>query len=35
MGNAPDHVKAAAKGIAPDTNDADGWAGAVEKFILA
>ena len=35
MGNAPDHVKAAAKGVAPDTNDADGWAGAVEKYILA
>jgi Cof subfamily protein (haloacid dehalogenase superfamily) len=35
MGNAPDHVKAQAKAVAPDTNDADGWAGAVERYILA
>ena len=35
MGNAPDHVKAAAKGLAPGTNDEDGWAGAVERYILA
>jgi hydroxymethylpyrimidine pyrophosphatase-like HAD family hydrolase len=35
MGNAPDHVKAKAKGIAPGTNDEDGWAGAVERYILA
>lgn len=34
MGNAPDHVKAAAKGVAPDTNDGDGWAGAIDRFIL-
>ncbi|HTZ38465.1 MAG TPA: Cof-type HAD-IIB family hydrolase [Stellaceae bacterium] len=35
MGNAPDHVKAAAKGVAPDTNDGDGWARAIDEFILA
>ena len=35
MGNAPDHVKAKAKAVAPDTNDADGWAGAIDQFILA
>jgi Cof subfamily protein (haloacid dehalogenase superfamily) len=34
MGNSPDHVKAAAKGIAPGTNDEDGWAGAIEKYVL-
>ncbi|HVH81586.1 MAG TPA: HAD hydrolase family protein, partial [Stellaceae bacterium] len=34
MGNAPDHVKAKAKGIAPGTNDEDGWAGAIERYIL-
>jgi Cof subfamily protein (haloacid dehalogenase superfamily) len=35
MGNAPDNVKQAAKGVAPDTNDADGWAGAIERYVLA
>lgn len=35
MGNAPDQVKAAAKAVAPDTNDADGWALAVDRYILA
>jgi Cof subfamily protein (haloacid dehalogenase superfamily) len=35
MGNAPDNVKAAAKAVAPGTNDEDGWAGAVEQYILA
>jgi Cof subfamily protein (haloacid dehalogenase superfamily) len=34
MGNAPDHVKAEAKAVAPDTNDGDGWAGAIDQFIL-
>ena len=34
MGNSPDHVKAAAKGIAPGTNDEDGWAAAIDKFVL-
>jgi hypothetical protein len=34
MGNAPDHVKAAAKEVAPGTNDEDGWAGAIDKYIL-
>jgi hydroxymethylpyrimidine pyrophosphatase-like HAD family hydrolase len=34
MGNAPDHVKAAAKGVAPGTNDEDGWAGAIDQYIL-
>jgi hypothetical protein len=35
MGNAPDHVKAAAKGVAPGTNDEDGWAGAIDQYILS
>jgi len=35
MGNAPDHVKAKAKAVAPGTNDEDGWAGAVERYIFA
>jgi Cof subfamily protein (haloacid dehalogenase superfamily) len=35
MANAPDHVKAAAKGVAPGTNDEDGWAAAIEQFVLA
>ncbi len=33
MGNAPDHVKAAADMVAP-TNDEDGVAWAIEKFVL-
>jgi Cof subfamily protein (haloacid dehalogenase superfamily) len=35
MGNAPDNVKRAAKGVAPATNDEDGWAGAIERYVLA
>jgi len=34
MGNAPDDVKAKAKAVAPGTNDEDGWAGAIDEFIL-
>jgi len=34
MGNAPDPVKALAKGVAPGTNDEDGWAGAIERYVL-
>lgn len=35
MGNAPDHVKAKAKGVAPGTNDEDGWAEAIDRYVLA
>ena len=34
MGNGSDEIKAAASAVAPDTNDADGWAQAVERYIL-
>jgi Cof subfamily protein (haloacid dehalogenase superfamily) len=34
MGNAPDNVKAAAKAVAPATNDQDGWAGAIDQYVL-
>jgi Cof subfamily protein (haloacid dehalogenase superfamily) len=35
MGNATDEVKAAASAIAPGTNDEDGWADAIERYVLA
>ena len=35
MGNAPDDVKAAAKGVTTLTNDQDGWAEGIERFVLA
>ena len=35
MGNATDEVKAAASAVAPGTNDEDGWADAVERYVLA
>ena len=35
MGNAPDNVKAAAKGVTTLTNDQDGWAEGIERFVLA
>ena len=35
MGNATDEVKAAASAVAPGTNDEDGWAEAVERYVLA
>jgi Cof subfamily protein (haloacid dehalogenase superfamily) len=35
MGNATDEVKAAASAVAPATNDEDGWAEAVERYVLA
>ena len=34
MGNAPDHVKARAKGTT-GSNDADGWADAIHRYVLA
>jgi Cof subfamily protein (haloacid dehalogenase superfamily) len=34
MGNAPDHVKAKAKGTT-GTNDEDGWAAAIDSYVLA
>ena len=34
MGNSPDHVKAAAKGVSTLTNDGDGWAEAIDRFVL-
>ena len=34
MANAPDHVKAAAKGVTSLTNDEDGWAEGIERFVL-
>jgi Cof subfamily protein (haloacid dehalogenase superfamily) len=34
MGNAPDHVKARAKGTT-GTNDEDGWADAIHRYVLA
>jgi Cof subfamily protein (haloacid dehalogenase superfamily) len=34
MGNAPDHVKAAAKGTT-GTNDEDGWAEAIDRYVLS
>jgi hypothetical protein len=33
MGNAPDHVKAKAK-AATGTNDEDGWAEAIDRYVL-
>ena len=35
MGNATDEVKAAASAVAPGTNDEDGWADAIERYLLA
>lgn len=34
MGNASDSVKARAKGVAPGTNDEDGWALAIDRYVL-
>jgi hypothetical protein len=34
MGNAPDHVKAKAEGTT-GTNDEDGWAEAIDRYVLA
>jgi Cof subfamily protein (haloacid dehalogenase superfamily) len=35
MANAPDEVKRAAKGVTTLTNDEDGWAEGIERFVLA
>jgi Cof subfamily protein (haloacid dehalogenase superfamily) len=35
MGNAPDEVKRLAKGVTTLTNDQDGWAEGIERFVLA
>ena len=35
MGNATDEVKAVASAVAPGTNDEDGWADAIERYVLA
>jgi hydroxymethylpyrimidine pyrophosphatase-like HAD family hydrolase len=35
MGNSPDEVKRAAKGVTIGTNDQDGWAEGIERFVLA
>jgi hydroxymethylpyrimidine pyrophosphatase-like HAD family hydrolase len=35
MGNSPDQVKRAAKGVTTLTNDEDGWAEGIERFVLA
>jgi Cof subfamily protein (haloacid dehalogenase superfamily) len=34
MGNATSEVKAAANAVAPGTNDEDGWADAIERYVL-
>jgi Cof subfamily protein (haloacid dehalogenase superfamily) len=34
MGNSPDQVKRAAKGVTTLTNDEDGWAEGIERFVL-
>jgi len=34
MGNATDQVKSAASAVAPGTNDEDGWAQAIERYVL-
>lgn len=34
MANSPDHVKAAAKGVTTLTNDEDGWAEGIERFVF-
>jgi hypothetical protein len=35
MANSPDVVKSAAKGVTTLTNDEDGWAEGIERFVLA
>jgi hypothetical protein len=35
MANAPAHVKTAAKAVTTLTNDEDGWAEGIERFVLA
>jgi Cof subfamily protein (haloacid dehalogenase superfamily) len=34
MANGSDQAKRAANAIAPDTNDADGWAAAIDRYVL-
>jgi hydroxymethylpyrimidine pyrophosphatase-like HAD family hydrolase len=35
MANSPEVVKRAAKGVTTLTNDEDGWAEGIERYVLA